>query len=277
MPLNPNGKVDKPALPFPDTAQLAAASRLSPKDPHTNGVTLSTTQRTIREIWLSVIPHAPQDVQLTDNFFDVGGHSILATRVVFEIRKRFAVDLPLGILFRQPTIAGLSEEIDLLRGGTLDMASEPILRQTELASDYAADALELLRRLPPSYPSVGTILKETSISVFLTGATGFLGAYLIRDLLSRKTKSIQVIAHVRAKSRKEGIQRIRNSCEAYGVWDNNWSGRIDVVVGSLESERLGMSPEEWTRLSNAVDIVIHNGAMVYSRYFISSQRSELYP
>lgn len=262
MPLNPNGKVDKPALPFPDTAQLAAASRLSPKDPHANGVTFTATQQNVREIWLSVIPHAPQDVQLTDNFFDVGGHSILATRVVFEIRKRFAVDLPLGILFRQPTIAGLSEEIDRLRGGSLDMSSEPISRQTHSASEYSTDALELLRHLPPSYPKLSRVLKENRIVVFLTGATGFLGAYLIRDLLSRNAESIQIIAHVRAKSREEGKQRIRDNCEAYGVWEDSWSDRIDAVTGALESEQLGLSRDDWTMLGNSVDIVIHNGAMV---------------
>jgi L-aminoadipate-semialdehyde dehydrogenase len=115
MPLNPNGKVDKPALPFPDTAQLAAASRQSRKET-TADSSLSPTEHTVRDIWLNVIPHGPRDLEITDNFFDVGGHSILATRVVFEIRKRFVIDLPLGILFRQPTISGLSHEIDLLRG-----------------------------------------------------------------------------------------------------------------------------------------------------------------
>jgi len=163
MPLTPNGKVDKPALPFPDTAQLEAASRFSHKDSHANGIALTTTQRTVREIWLSVIPHAPRDVQLTDNFFDVGGHSILATRVVFEIRKRFAVDLPLGILFRQPTIFGLSEEVDHLRGGTLDMASDLISSQAPVASEYSTDATELLRQLPFSYPRRSTLLKSEPI------------------------------------------------------------------------------------------------------------------
>ena len=262
MPLTPNGKVDKPALPFPDTAQLEAASRFSHKDNHANGIVLTTTQRTVLEIWLSVIPHAPRDVKLTDNFFDVGGHSILATRVVFEIRKRFAVDLPLGILFREPTISGLSEEIDHLRGGTLDMASHLISSQAPLASEYSTDAAELLRQLPSSYPKRSTLLKKEPIELFLTGATGFLGAYLIRDLLSRNAKSIRISAHVRAKSRDEGMQRIRNNCEAYGVWKDDWLGQINVVIGSLESEHLGLSPEDWNELVNNVDVVIHNGAMV---------------
>ena len=89
MPLNPNGKVDKPALPFPDTAQLAQASV---RKHQANGDHQYTpTQKVVRDIWLSVIPHASPSISLHDNFFDVGGHSILATRMIFEIRKSLAV------------------------------------------------------------------------------------------------------------------------------------------------------------------------------------------
>jgi L-2-aminoadipate reductase len=262
MPLNPNGKIDKPALPFPDTAQLAAASRQSRKDNPENGISLSPTQQAVRDVWLNVISHAPRDIDITDNFFDVGGHSILATRVVFEIRKRFAIDLPLGILFRQPTIAGLSEEIDMLRGGSFDMSTRPPSRHVELISEYSTDAAYLNKRLADSYGKPKDLHPDDSITVFLTGATGFLGAFLIHDLLSRSQQTIRLVAHVRAKSVDEGIKRVKNTCEAYGVWRDDWKSRVEVVTGSLESDFLGLSPEKWDDLSKIVDVVIHNGAMV---------------
>ena len=270
MPLNPNGKIDKPALPFPDTAQLAAASRQSRKDNLANGPLLSSTQQTVQDIWLSVISHATQDIDITDNFFDVGGHSILATRVVFEIRKKFAIDLPLGILFRQPTIAGLSEEIDLLRGGSLDVTSRPPSSHGTLTSEYSTDAISLMRRLPNQYPKRDRFRKEDSITVMLTGATGFLGAFLIRDLLTRTMQKIRIIAHVRAKTTEEGLQRIKNTCEAYGVWKDDWPSRVEAVTGSLESDHLGLSKEKWDELSRTVDVVIHNGAMVYPTPYLGS-------
>jgi L-2-aminoadipate reductase len=274
MPLNPNGKVDKPALPFPDTAQLAAASRQSRKDSFVNGAALSRTQQTVRDIWRNVIPHAPQDIGINDNFFDVGGHSILATRVVFEIRKRFAIDLPLGILFRQPTIAGLSEEIDILRGGSFDVTSRPLLTHVDQTSDYSTDAVELMERLANSYEKSSSVRKEDSITVFLTGATGFLGAFLIRDLLSRQQRTIRIITHVRAKSIEEGLERVKDTCQAYGVWNNDWVSRIEVVTGSLESDHLGLAHGKWDELSRTVDVVIHNGAMV-CRMLLSSSRSTI--
>jgi len=262
MPLNPNGKVDKPALPFPDTAQLAAASRQSKKEGLEGEIALSPTQKQVREIWLEVIPHGPRDLAISDNFFDVGGHSILATRVVFEIRKRFAIDLPLGILFRQPTIAGLSEEIDVLRGDSLDVGSRPPSSHLKPTSSYSDDARELMERLAASYEKPDRFRIGEKLSVFLTGATGFLGAFLIRDLLSRPGKGIKVIAHVRARSTDEGIQRVKNSCEAYGVWREEWIQYLEVVTGSLEDEYLGLSAEMWDRVKNTADVVIHNGAMV---------------
>ena len=260
--MNPNGKVDKPALPFPDTAQLAAASRQSRKGLSKEGVTLSPTQQMVKDIWLDILPHAPQDLSLLDNFFDVGGHSILATRVVFEIRKRFAVDISLGILFREPTIIGLSREIEILRGGELDVVSRPTSKGSNSGTaHYSLDAKDLVKTLPRVYPESNT---EKQIStVFLTGATGFLGAFLIRDLLLRPTNQLRIVAHVRAKSVEIGMQRIKTSCQAYGTWSDEWTSRLEIVTGSLEEPFLGIDPDKWNKLLETIDVVIHNGAMVY--------------
>jgi L-2-aminoadipate reductase len=264
MPLNPNGKIDKPALPFPDTAQLAAASRQSRKMSSSEADVLTPTQHIVRDIWLKVLPHVPSTLDLSDNFFDVGGHSILATRVVFEIRKRFAVNLSLGILYRQPTIGGISYEIDVLRGGGLDIGSRPSSRDTNSPfSNYFIDAMDLKKILPESFPvSCDGDDPAAPRTIFLTGATGFLGAFLMRDLFMRPNSKIRIIAHVRSKSREHGIQRIKNSCEAYGTWSDEWLSRLEVVSGSLEDSLLGLDPKKWEELSQTVDVVIHNGALV---------------
>ena len=254
MPLNPNGKVDKPALPFPDTAQLAAASHRSRKGNAANGISLSPTEQTVRDIWLKTIPLVPQDLGIADNFFDVGGHSILATRIVFELRKRFVIDLPLGILFQQPTISGLSKVIDQLRGGSFDVISRPPSSHGIQDQEYAVDAIELMSRLPNEYVKPNRFHQGDTITVLLTGATGFLGAFLIRDLLSRAQQTIRIIAHVRAKSAEAGLQRLRNTCQAYGVWREDWPTRVKVVTGSLESDYLGLDREKWEELARLAKI-----------------------
>ena len=131
MPLNPNGKIDKPALPFPDTA---AAASIEPR--HTAGTQkLSPTEERVRAIWASILPNAPQPIPLDESFFDLGGHSILATRLVFELRKAFVVDAPLGLVFDAPTIAGLAAAVDTLRNADLGLNSgEPATQANETKS-----------------------------------------------------------------------------------------------------------------------------------------------
>jgi L-aminoadipate-semialdehyde dehydrogenase len=70
--------------------------------------------------------------------------------------------------------------------------------------------------------------------VFLTGATGFLGAYLIKDILQRTSRQIQLIAHVRSvKDPKGAFARLRRSLEGYSMWQDEWTFGLSCVVGDL--------------------------------------------
>lgn len=109
LPLNPNGKVDKPKLPFPDTAQLSAVAKLVASS-RAGGAEaaeeeeFSKLEEVIRDLWLEVLPTRPATISKDDSFFDLGGHSILGTRMIFELRKRLNVDVPLGVIFKNPSI-----------------------------------------------------------------------------------------------------------------------------------------------------------------------------
>ncbi|KAK0232301.1 hypothetical protein EDD85DRAFT_774705, partial [Armillaria nabsnona] len=94
-----NGNIDKPTLPFLDTAQSATTA------PATGKVT--STKEKMRELWSKILPNAPHPLPLEESFFNPGRHSILATRLIFEIRKSFVVDAPLGLIFDEPTISDL--------------------------------------------------------------------------------------------------------------------------------------------------------------------------
>lgn len=259
MPLNPNGKVDKPALPYPDTAQQARISRRS----KTQLGELDTTQQTMHDIWRSILPAAPSSIALDDDFFDLGGHSILATKLIFQIRTAFVLDnVPLGLIFKEPTIGGLSAQIDRLRSGDLEATKDG---QTNAATEpaYAQDAKDLCAsQLAKSFATRSEIGTNEEVTVFLTGATGFLGTFLLRDLLQRKNVA-KVIAHVRAKDEQAGLQRLRATLEGYGVWEDSWSNRLSVVCGDLAKDRLGLGEAVWTELAENVDCVIHNGALVH--------------
>ena len=99
FPLNPNGKVDRRALPAPAPAgQGDQALFVAPR----NGV-----EEEIGGIWQSLL--SLERVSVHENFFDLGGHSLMATRVVSRLRERFQVEIRVGELFERPTIAGLAE------------------------------------------------------------------------------------------------------------------------------------------------------------------------
>lgn len=279
--MNPNGKVDKPALPFPDTAQLAAAHKrrvkklnaLSGKDIDEVTITLTPTQKELQAIWSELLP-AAGSIGPEDDFFEIGGHSILATRMIFEVRKRFVSNINLGAIFKCPTLGALAGEIDRLRGvGELgiqgiDTSNEADEPKAPTVS-YAEDAKELAHsRLPKIFPNLtGDFSSSEGINIFLTGATGFLGVFLLRDVLTRTAPLIKkVIAHVRAKTPEAGLARIQSSCEAYGVWDNAWTHRLEIVCGDLGAPKLGIDDATWKDLTEKVDVVIHNGAQVHWVY-----------
>ncbi|KAI0371251.1 alpha-aminoadipate reductase Lys1p [Pilatotrama ljubarskyi] len=286
MPLNPNGKIDKPALPFPDTAQVAAS------EPSRTGPAASPTEEAIRAIWARILPNAPSPLPLDESFFDLGGHSILATRLIFEIRKAFLVDAPLGLVFDKPTIAALADAVDRMRNADLGLAgagetspvSPTATTQDAAASaaaslgrkvEYSKDYEQLLGSLRDSYPSAPSNYTKRALAVFLTGATGFLGAFILRDLLQRTARVKKVICLVRAADDATALERLRDAAAGRGVWDEEWvrAGRLEVVRGDLDRERFGLDSAAWLRVAGDADAIIHNGALVHWVYPYEKLRS----
>jgi amino acid adenylation domain-containing protein len=95
LPLSPAGKVDRRALPAPQVDRVA--ERVAPRD---------GDEETVLAIWREVLGR--EDLGMTDDFFEVGGHSLVATRVMTRLRERAGVTLPLRVLFQHPTAAALA-------------------------------------------------------------------------------------------------------------------------------------------------------------------------
>lgn len=268
MPLNPNGKIDKPALPFPDTAQASASDKRPQGEIHT----ASTIEEAMRAIWSQILPSSPSLIPLDESFFDLGGHSILATRLIFEIRKTFVVNAPLDLIFEKPTISGLSMAIDSLRNadlgltgttGNISATNQKEDSSLNVDSDYSRDFDTLRSMLRPSYPRPTLSSVGDPITVFLTGATGFLGGFVLRSLLSRETVK-KVICIVRSSTDANATERLRQSASDSGVWDEEWAqtARLEVLCGDLDKDAFGLTPQVWDRVTEEADVVLHNGALV---------------
>jgi len=114
IPLSANGKIDRAALPHPTEAAPAESHHVAPRTP---------TEEAIAVIWTEVLKK--EKVSVTDDFISLGGHSLLAIRVLGRLSRKFGVRLPLRTLFDAPTIAQLSEIVDLeLQLAAVDALSE---------------------------------------------------------------------------------------------------------------------------------------------------------
>jgi L-aminoadipate-semialdehyde dehydrogenase len=259
FPLNPNGKIDRPALPFPEPQQLAAAGARRPSQ---LGRALTSTEKAVKEIWASLLRGVDEEnIDSSDSFFDLGGHSIIAQQLLLKIRQRWKdIDVPMNTIFQYPTLRGFSANIDqALDPIGLRLESSEAIEDDPEDEDYSADARDLSQKLS-KFDSRGELQPGQDVTTFLTGATGFLGAYILRDLLSRPGK---VVALVRAKDAEAAFDRVQQTCQAYGIWDDSWRSRLECVVGDLEKSNFGIAPETWNRLADSVDVIIHNGALVH--------------
>jgi acyl carrier protein len=101
MPLTANGKVDRRALPDPSLKLVNGSGFVAAR---------SQTEQELAEVWGQLLQL--ESIGVHDNFFDLGGHSLMATQLVSRILNRFAVDLKLQDVFNAPTIEGLASRID---------------------------------------------------------------------------------------------------------------------------------------------------------------------
>lgn len=256
MPLNPNGKVDKRALPFPEPDQLRSAMRR----PSFDQTALSETEIKVRDVWARHLPNiSARMISPEDNYFDLGGHSLIAQYVLLDLRKEFSgVNISIGALFQNPTLRGFSTEIERLKDPTgLEMNIEgSVPKQSEYF--YSSDRKKLAEELPIKFESTGD--SSSPKTVFMTGGTGFLGSHIIHQLVQDKTRFGRIIVHARGKTSQEGLARIKNTCKAYGL---ECDDRVECVVGDLAKTHLGIEKADWASLAADVDVILHNGAWVH--------------
>lgn len=95
-------------------------------------------------------------------------------------------------------------------------------------------------------------------SIFLTGVTGFVGAFLLHELLRQTSADIYCL--VRASSEQNAIARIQNNLEQYLLWNPASVPRIHAVVGDLKLPLLGLTPDAFRNLANKMDVIYHCGS-----------------
>ncbi|MEO3754695.1 amino acid adenylation domain-containing protein [Streptomyces sp. B6B3] len=142
LPLNGNGKLNRRALPLPEEGPAPALS--------TSALPRTTTEARLAAIWEEVLERGP--VGVSDDFFALGGHSLLAVRVLARIRQTFEVEMPVRVLFEQPTVAQVAPELDGLLeekhpDGVVPLV--PVARDEPVPATFDQQRLWYMDRLHP--------------------------------------------------------------------------------------------------------------------------------
>ena len=242
IPLTPQGKVDRRALPYPATAP---ASSLDGE--------YTPIQTGMSHLWSRLLKTGR--VSLDDDFFQLGGNSLLAAEMLARVRVIFGISAdyvrPLTrCLLRDATLRGFSNATHDARAGRLTAGgADPrvdFAREAELVDPVRRDAGP-----PPDW--------KRPRDVLLTGATGFFGAHLLRELLTSTTARVHCL--VRARSAAHARHRIAHAAERYELGGLAMD-RIVPLAGDLAEPNLGLTPGTFSELARTIDTIHHAGAIV---------------
>ncbi|WP_051943588.1 amino acid adenylation domain-containing protein [Streptacidiphilus rugosus] len=251
MPLTPNGKVDRKALPRSGPLLPTPSAGARPVDTPT-----ATLHHSLAHLWALILglPH----VDAGDDFFELGGNSLLAMEMLARARVMFGIDVDqirelTSSLLRHSTLAAFSERLRQARAGTLNDAE-----RTEV--DFAAEsqlclALHPGTGRPPVWQQPGDVL--------LTGATGLCGIHMLHDLVRHTDARIHCL--VRAADADQAWERIRACHQRYHLDDlpaELRGERILPVVGDLGRPRFGLPADRFAELGDTVDLIYHFGGQV---------------
>lgn len=237
LPLTNNGKVDREALStIPFTRPNFGVSF---KAPHTE------MEQQLVHIWQELLQ--VDQVGVDDDFFEIGGNSLLAARATIRMKEILHTSLPSSALYKHSTIFKLASFIK-------DQSIEIDLTTVNLANE-----IQLEERISPPVEFNPSFYKQKAI--FLTGATGFLGAFLIKEFLEHDEEA-NIYCLVRASSVTEGLRRIKTNMEKYHIWSDAYESKIMPIAGHLDRPMFGLTREQFDQLAKTIDVIYHNGAKV---------------
>jgi thioester reductase-like protein len=210
-------------------------------------------------------------IGVEDDFFEIGGDSLKAIRLLSYIQKDFEASLT--EMFRYRTISTLAANLpykkNLLklkieeakkRAARNNLEEE--LKRREIA--LAPQMREYMEKIEP-YRNMDLSERIIYRSIFLTGVTGYLGSYLLENLLKRTDSNFYLL--VRGESPEKAKQRVISTLKFYfdEALYEMYQSRIHIVHGDLGRERFGLSEDDYNQLSEEIDCIINSAA--YVKYY----------
>ncbi|MCL8536243.1 amino acid adenylation domain-containing protein [Chryseobacterium gallinarum] len=246
IPLTANGKTDIRSLR--DLADKEARDLIS-LEPPTN-----ETERIIADIWSSELERPV--INITDNFFDIGGNSLLVAVVAVALQRKLDMKVYLRDIYQYPVLQDLSEVL-INRAKAFREAApvEDVEPYVELQQDvYLAPGTVFAGGFDPKQ-------MENPAVIFLTGVTGFVGIHLLQELLD--TTQADIYCLVRAEDEFHAMEKIDRCFKQYHIpQKHEQKSRIIPVIGDLALPALGLSDDKFKMLATKADLIYHSGSSV---------------
>lgn len=242
FPLLPSGKINRHALRTLDISQTIDETTTEKLAPTT------LVEEKILHSWQKVL--TIDSIGIDEDFFEIGGHSLKVLAILSTLKKDFPM-LKINDFFKYRTIQQLANYIT---------NNDSTTAYTEKTATINNELLEHPKYLTASIqPKV-----HDGKHFFLTGATGYLGAHILLELLQSPVKKIAVL--VRSSTAAEGLERLLNILKQY---DSNFElntgknlDKIQIISGDFTKKDLGIATAERDSLYKTVDAILHCGADV---------------
>ena len=187
-----------------------------------------------------------ETVSPQDDFFELGGDSLLEMQFRDRVKERFGVTLSEGVLLDHATVSKVAPLVMESAAGTKKKR-----RSNALAADIALDE---------SISATGIEFATGCRNIFLTGVTGLLGSHLLAELLA--ATSARIYCLVRAENTEQAYQRLRKIETLYNLDFMRLKQRIIPILGDLSLPKFGVGEAGWDELAATLDVIYHCGASV---------------
>ncbi|MEZ0130494.1 amino acid adenylation domain-containing protein, partial [Flavobacterium sp. LBUM151] len=244
MPLTHAGKIDKLLLEIPE-------NQIKNNVPKWKEDNLSEI---VKHIWKDLL--SVEDIKDDDDFFDLGGHSLLLAQLHVLLPEPVRNRISLPELYIFTTISAFVKEVEkrmqeteISQKNKAQLMIDELVRDSELHIDF--DIKEVPDPVVLSNPE----------RIFLTGVTGFVGSHLLEELLLNTSAKIYCL--VRASSPENGLERIKETFTKFKLrWSSSYNNRVVVMTGDLALPYFGMNNTDYEFISQNIEVIYHSGSSV---------------
>ncbi|KAL4151539.1 hypothetical protein PRNP1_008481 [Phytophthora ramorum] len=271
LPINSaSGKLDRKKMPSIEEAKKLRNESIDLSvDP--KNLPQTETEKKLASIWSDLLRLENDSVLHREaSFFDVGGHSLLSTRLVSSIRDTFGVHLTLADILSSPELCAIASRIDQSLGQTSERNATAEVEKNEKKVVLPLEAVLDASIYPAATRKAGYSRYRVEMvglpprNLFLTGATGFLGVHLLHALLKHTTSVVFCL--VRAADEDAAMDRIKKALKEFALLDEaqkfHLDDRVVPVPGNLAQPLLGLDADTFKMLATEIDAILHNGADV---------------